>query len=90
MNPTEYFVFLTLILFCLIQVSTLDSSQDVLKQLVAAYEILPPSTKEATISKALYPPVIPHGIHPPLNPHRVTGQTVLQRVGSPNLAIQST
>ena len=93
MNVTEYFVFLSLILCCLIKVSELDKSQDVVRQLVAAFEILPPGTKEETLSGTvtnLFPPIIPHGIQGPLNPPQVTGQTVLKRVGSPNLAVQST
>ena len=93
MNLTEHFVFLSFILCCLIQVSELDKSQDVIRQLVAAFEILPPSKKEETFSDTvanLFPPIILQGIQVPLNPPRVTGQTVLKKVGSPNLAIQST
>ena len=67
MNLTEYFVFLSFILCCLVQISELKSknSQDVIKQLVAAFEILPPSKKEETLSKTVYnlfPPIIPNGI----------------------------
>ena len=93
MNLTKYFVFLSLILCCLIQVSELDKSQYVIRQLVTAFEILPPGTKEGTLSGTvtnLFPPIIPHGIQGVLNPPRVTGQTVLKRVWSPNLAVQST
>ena len=63
-----------------------------IRQLVAAFEILPPGTKEETLSGTvtnLFPPIIPHGIQGPLIPSRVTGQTVLKKVGSPNLAMQS-
>ena len=94
-NLTEYFVFLSLILCSLIQVSEpkAKSSQDVIRQLVAALEILPLSKKEETLSEIvpnLFPPIIPNGIQAPLNPPRVTGQTILMKVGSPNLASRST
>ena len=73
MNSTEYFVFLSPIWCCLIQVSELQVkiSQDVIRQLVAALEILPPSKKEETLLETVpnpYPPIIPNGILEPLNP----------------------
>ena len=95
MNLTEHFVFLSFILYCLVQINELKTknSQDVIKQLVAALEILPPSKKEETLLKTVYnlfPAIIPNGIRDPLNPPRVTGQSILTKVGSPNLASQST
>ena len=93
MNLTEYFVFLSIILCCLIPISELKHYQDVIRQLVAALEILPPTKKEETLSGTvsdLFPPIIPHRICEPLNPTQVTGQTVLTKVRSPNLAIRST
>ena len=93
MNLTEYFVFLSFILCCLIQASEFNKSQYVIRQLVAALEILPPSKKEETLSATvsnLFPPIIPDGIREPLDPPRVIGQTVLAKVGSPNLASRST
>ena len=85
MHSTEYFVFLSLILCSLIQISELKAknSQDVIRQLVAALEILSPSKKQETLSGTvadLFPPIIPHGIHEPLNPPRITGQTVLTKL----------
>ena len=92
MNLTEYFVFLSFLLCCLVQISELKS-QDVIKQLVAAFEILPPSKKDETLSKTVYdlfPPIIPNRICDPLNPPRATGQSILTKVGSLTLAIRST
>ena len=95
MNLDRVFCFLALFLCCLVQICELKSknSQDVLKQLVAAFEILPPSKKDKTLSKTVYdlfPPIIPNRIREPLNPPRVTGQSILTEVGSPNLASRST
>ena len=64
MNLTEHFVFFSFLLCCLVQISELKS-QDVIKQLVAAFEILPPSTNVETLSKSVYnffPPIIPYGM----------------------------
>ena len=56
MNLTEYFVFLSLILCCLIQISEFKSqnSQDVIRQLATALEIIPPSKKKETPSETDY------------------------------------
>ena len=93
MNLTEYFIFLSFILCCLIQTSELKNSPDAIRQLVAALEILPPGTKEETLSGTvsnLFQPIIPRRMQEPLDPPRVTGHTIRMKVGYSNLAIWST